>query len=104
MGENEKQDVVLEAFLDFLGGVEAGIAAARQKVKQAKLIWDPDKIKWEKVEGAKGTFERSGDFNNPEFKVMLKDLMAHNGKLTRDNMFYWVYKNGSIVGRKPRKR
>ena len=60
---------------------------------------------WEeqlKAEGQKGEFEKSEDVNNPEFKAMLKDLQSHGGKLTRNGMFYWVYKNGSTVGRKKR--
>ena len=102
----------IEDFCDFLDGLEASIVKMKQQI--AKLVgvaepekpkwnWNPDKIKWEKAEGWKGEFERSEDINNPEFKAMLKDLAQHNGKLTRDGVFYWVFKNGSTVGRKLRK-
>ena len=67
-----------------------------------KWNWDPNAIKWENAEGFKGEYERSEDVNNPEFKAMLKDLAQHGGKLTRNGMFYWVFKNGSTVGRKKR--
>jgi hypothetical protein len=33
---------------------------------------------------------------------MLKDLQAHNGKLTKEGWFYWVFQNGTTVGRKKR--
>jgi hypothetical protein len=45
-------------------------------------------------------YERSEDKNNPEFKAMLKDLAAHNGKMTKETFFYWVFENGATVGRK----
>jgi hypothetical protein len=28
---------------------------------------------------------------------MLKDLQAHNGKLTREGWFYWVFQNADAV-------
>jgi len=100
----------LEDFLDMLNGVEASIVKMKQQIaklvgvaeEKAKFSWNPDAIKWEKAQGSKGEFEKSEDVNNPEFKAMLKDLAEHNGKLTRDSYFYWVFKNGSTVGRKKR--
>jgi len=106
---SEDLKVFLEDFVDFLEGLEASVV--KMKMQIAKLVgvaekqkwnWNPDAIKWEKAEGLKGEFEKSEDVNNPEFKAMLKDLAEHNGKLTRDSYFYWVYRNGSTVGRKKR--
>jgi len=114
--------IFLEDFCDFLEGLEASIVKMKRQIVKLvgeaegkprvqipagsnpaeKLGWNPDNIKWEKAEGAKGTFEKSEDINNPEFKAMLKDLASHNGRLTRNGFFYWVYKNGSTVGRKKR--
>lgn len=96
------EDLVLEAFLDFLNAVEAGIAAAKQRVKAFKVEWNPEAIKWVQAEGASGTYERSDDKDNPEFQAMLKDLEAHNGKLTRNGYFYWKFTNADVVGRKKR--
>lgn len=101
--------IFIEDFMDFLNGLEASIVKLRTQLN--KLVgsktevkrqwnWNPEAIKWEKAEGWKGEFERSEDINNLEFKAMLKDLAEHNGKLTRDGLFYWVFKNGSTVGRK----
>ncbi|MEM2386043.1 MAG: hypothetical protein QXO67_03570, partial [Candidatus Bathyarchaeia archaeon] len=36
--------------------------------------WNPDKISWLRSQGVKGEFERSEDRDNPEFKLLLKDL------------------------------
>jgi len=99
-----EEDLVLEAFTNFLNAVDAGIQAALQRIKAVKVGWDPDEIKWEKAEGSKGSYERSEDVNNPEFKAMLKDLASHGGRLTKDGYFYWVFKNGTTVGRKKRSK
>ena len=95
----------IEDFCDFLDSLEASVVKMKQQI--AKLVgvqpkWDPNKIKCEKAQGQKGEFEKSQDVNNLEFKAMLKDLASHGGKLTRNGMFYWIYKNGSTVGRKRR--
>ncbi|MEM3703915.1 MAG: hypothetical protein QXX79_05820 [Candidatus Bathyarchaeia archaeon] len=99
---------VYPSLFGFVDAIEAGVAAFKHSlgVKKGVLepktlwLWNPDKIVWEKSQGAKGEFEKSEDVNNPEFKAMLKDLTAHKGKLTRDGLFYWIFKNGSTVGRK----
>jgi len=109
---DEDFKIFLGDFVDMLTELEACIAKMRGQI--VKLVgveekpkrewsWNPDKIKWEKVQGSKGEFERSVDVDNPEFKTMLKDLAEHNGKLTRNGVFYWVYRNGSTVGRKRRR-
>ena len=66
--------------------------------------WNPDKIKWTEAQGSSGTYERSEDVSSLDFKEMLKDLAAHDGKLNRDGSFYWTFQNGATVGRKKRKQ
>ncbi|MEM3153525.1 MAG: hypothetical protein QW629_02285 [Candidatus Bathyarchaeia archaeon] len=107
--KQEDFEIFLEDFCDFLDGLEASVIRMKQQIaklvgveEKSKFSWNPDKIKWEKAQGSKGEFERSEDINNPEFKIMLKDLANHNGKLTRNGWFYWTFKNGSTVGRKRR--
>lgn len=102
------EDLATLALLEFLNACEAGIAAAKQLIKENKLpetpkpTWNPEKIKWTPAEGASGPYERSEDTNNSDFKALLKDLAAHQGKLSRDGYFYWVFRNGYTVGRKKR--
>ena len=79
-------------------------AEIERLVKGEKWTWNPDNIQWEKASGASGEYERSEDVNNLEFKALLKDLAAHNGKLSRDGWFYWTFKNGSTVGRKKKSK
>jgi hypothetical protein len=107
---DEDFEIFVEDFLDMLNGIEASITKMKQQIskllgvaeEKPKVQWNPDKIKWEKAQGQKGEFEKSQDVNNLEFKAMLKDLAQHSGKLSREGYFYWVYKNGSTVGRKRR--
>lgn len=66
----------------------------------AGLTWNPDKIKWTWAEGSSGPYERSEDVDNLEFKEMMKDLVAHQGKFQRDGYFYWVFQKAAVVGRK----
>lgn len=106
--QDEDLTIFLEDFVDFLDGLEASIVKLKQQIaklagaEKPKFSWNPNAIKWEKAQGAKGEFERSEDVNNPEFKKLLEDLAQHGGKLTRDGLFYWTFKNGSTVGRKKR--
>jgi hypothetical protein len=93
-----RETEALEAFLDV---VEAGIVQARRVLEGSS--WNPDTIKWEARDGTKGPYERSEDVNNLQFKAMLKELAAHDGKLTRDGLFYWTFQNGHTVGRKKAK-
>ncbi len=52
---------------------------------------------------ASGEYERSEDVDNPNFKALLRDVQAHGGKMTVENYFVWAFRNGSVLGRKPRK-
>jgi hypothetical protein len=103
----QNEDLATIALLEFLNACEAGIAAAKNVIKENKLgstepSWNPDKIKWATAEGSAGPYERSEDINNLGFKTLLKDLTAHQGKLTREGYFYWSFRNGYTVGRKKR--
>jgi len=103
---DEDLKILAEDLLDFLNALEA--SCVKMKMQIAKLYgpekagWDPAKIKWTQAQGTRGPFEVSDDINNPEFKAMLKDLAAHQGRITREGYFYWTYPNGATVGRKKR--
>jgi hypothetical protein len=105
---SEKQDLALEALMDFFDAVEAGIAQAKQHLKEAKVPvpdktkYDMNKIKWTQAEGASGPYERSEDINSIDFKELLKDLEQHDGKLSRDGYFVWKFEKNAVVGRKKR--
>ncbi len=72
--------------------------------KESKVVlkeYDPEKAKWEKATGQHGEYEKSDDVNSLEFKALRKDLAEHNGKINHKGMFYWVFQNGTTIGRKP---
>jgi len=106
-----EDDLATAALLEFLNAAEAGIAAAKRLIREGKGIseepswsWDSTKIEWEQAEGSRGVYERSEDVNSSDFKALLRDLAAHQGRLFRDGYFYWTFKNGATVGRKKRKQ
>jgi len=101
MSEN---DTALTALLEFLNAVEAGIATTKHLISETKkgAVQNPENIKWEQTQGNRGTYERSSDINNPNFKALLKELASHEGRMTRNGYFYWAFKNGSHIGRKKR--
>lgn len=92
-----------EALAAFLDAVEAGIVQARNILKGPLATWNPDQISWVSTNGAKGLYEKSQDVDNLEFKALVKDLASHDGKLTRNGIFYWLFQNGATVGRKKAK-
>ena len=54
-----EEELVLEAFTDFLNAVDAGIQTARHRIKAVKVGWNPDAIKWEQAEGSKGSMKEA---------------------------------------------
>jgi hypothetical protein len=103
-------DEISEVLLDFVNGLESACAKLKHDIGALKGVenkhvpnWNPNAIKWQEAEGSSGNYERSEDVNTTEFKAMLKDLADHNNKLNREGYFYWVFQNGSTVGRKKKK-
>ncbi len=100
------QDTALLALLEYLNRCEEGAAAAKQVILRAKIGEEnqksnnDQKIDWQQAEGRSGTYERSEDIDSPGHKALLKDLAAHQGKLTRDGYFYWTFRDDSTIGRK----
>ena len=105
---SEDLTVFLEDLLDYLNGQEAILVKLKVQIEKLtgpqkkSWTWDSSKIVWSKASGSKGEYERSEDVDSLDFKSMLKDLAGHNGSLVRDGVFYWVFQNGSTVGRKKR--
>lgn len=111
----QAEEKLIEIVLNAANAVEAAAVDVKQRIAELTGVkeaaasevegsWNPEKISWTQQEGTKGPFEKSEDFNNPDHKEMVKDLAAHQGKLYRDGVFYWVFQNGSVVGRKKLKK
>jgi hypothetical protein len=67
---------------------------------EEKSKWDSSKVKWVQAEGTKGPYEKADPQVTDDFKNMLADLKAHNGKVTRDGFFYWIFDDAKTIGRK----
>lgn len=80
------------------GLLNAWLGIAEQSTKA--FTWDPSKIKWVQTEGVSGPYERAEDADSLDFKNLLKDLSAHNGKFMRNGFFYWKFSRSPVVGRK----
>lgn len=76
------------------------VGEVRGYVQAEKWMWDPNKITWVETEGTKGLYDKASPQATNDFKAMLTNLKEHNGKLTRDGFFYWVFTDQATVGRK----
>jgi hypothetical protein len=96
----------LKGFVDALNSVCDALSRLRDEI--AVLVeafpYDINRIKWEPAEGSAGAYERSEDANNPHFKALLRDVQRHGGRMTVGEYFVWSFKNGCVLGRKPRKK
>jgi hypothetical protein len=123
-----KDEAVLDILTDFLNAVEAAAVNAKRQISHIpqvtplekalghdasqtafkgspKLPFDANKIVWQDKENQKGKFQMSEDINNPEHKALLAFLNEHvpSKCVQSEGQFYWVYPNGTTIGRKPRK-
>ena len=110
MSDSEDLRILAEELVDFVNGVEASCVKLRTQIdklfgsKEEKPQWDSSKIKWTEAEGSSGPYQRSEDVNSSDFKEAMKDLEAHNGKLSRKEAdgtyFYWKFQKSPVIGRK----
>jgi len=110
---SEDLKIFLEDFMDLLNAQESSIVKMRMQLEKLlgatpkaspKLPFDVSKIKWQDRENEKGKFQFSEDFDSVDHKALLKFLNEHTpGKcVTSEDWFYWVYREGSKIGRKLR--
>jgi len=104
----EDLKILAEDIQDFCNAVEAAAVKLRMQIdkllgtetKTARVPFNASKIQWETREGTKGQYQLSEDYNNPEHKNLLKFLSEHRGCVYSEGFLYWVFQNGSSVGRK----
>ena len=106
----QNEDIAIEALLDFLNAVDAGITHARETIKKHKGIstvksgtWNPASINWQNTDGQKGPYEKSVDYDNLQHKAMLADLESHDGKLQRDGFFLLAFQRSENSWKKKAK-
>jgi hypothetical protein len=95
------EDLLAESLVNMLRGRASKAKEAASPASQERTWnWNPQKITWASAQGGKGAYERSEDTNSPDFRNLLEDLSAHQGCLERDSWFFWLFKDGKMVGRK----
>jgi len=109
---NESLMLLVEDLFDFLNSVEAAIAQFKGQINKnfgpkGEKTWNPEKIKWEQAVGSNGPYQRYPAEGQKveateDYRNMVRDLKAHNGRLTRDGYFYWLFRDKATVGRKKR--
>jgi len=108
--KSQKLGEVLARLRDGLQGLQPAVEAINAYLNNLLKSsesgnWNPHKIKWVEDSGFKGPYERYPPNQQKaeatdDYKNMLSDLKTHDGKLTRDGMFYWVFEDATTVGRK----
>jgi hypothetical protein len=107
---NENADFALEVLLEFLDGVEAGIASAKQRIKQKKGLEDQqpaavleatfDCLKFEAAKGERlGDYETASKKNNISEKFQAAFNILSQSNSTISNRYhgrgyayaYWLY-------------
>jgi len=73
---------------------------SQKKAKGISGTWHPNAVEWQNANGVKGPYQKSVDYENPQHRTMLQDLLDHDGKLRREGYFYWVFSDNKTVGRK----
>ncbi len=101
------EEKILQILSDLANTLEEAAITIKHNIAETigtgeEKTYDPNSIRWEQAQGQAGPYERSEDTNNPNFKQLTKDLTAHQGKLSRNGYFYWLFNNSSTVGRKKR--
>ena len=71
--------------------------------------YDPEKLEWNNAQGSKGPFQaypKRGEQpdKNADYTNLLADIKNHKGTLARAGHFYWLFENGTTIGRKQTKK
>ena len=103
-----------EDVLDLLNAVEAAIVQYKQRAAKrhgvnkeetkTNLMYDLSKIKTEKTEGPSGFYQKVTEQDSEDYRLLIDDLKRHDGKLTRDGQWIWLFDDGKTIGMKPSKK
>jgi hypothetical protein len=105
--EIEKQDDLDDAYQTLKSQVfHLHTLKEKEKDKEEDNYFNPENIKWVRIEGKNGVYERYPAFQQEplqtlDYLYLLKDLQKHEGRLTRGGLFFWLFSDGITIGRKP---
>jgi len=86
--------LLAEDMLECLDAVENAIGRLKRQIDKnfGAKNWNPEKINWVEVKGKSGVYQKYPAEGQKaeateDYKNMLRDLKAHNGRLTRNGCF-----------------
>ena len=79
------------------------LAIIGQPLTESKS-YDLSKIKTERTEGPSGFYQKATEQDNEDYRNLLKSLKAHDGKLTRNGFWIWLFNDEKSIGMKPSKK
>jgi len=86
-----------------LDGVNEILESMSPYSKPSDVTPDLAGVMWKAATGDKGPDEKSEeDLNNPNYKLLLKALQEHSGKMSAGNYFVWTFSDNKTIGRKKR--
>jgi hypothetical protein len=103
---SEGQDVAVEALLEFLNAVEAGVAAAKHLISRKKGIADLpgfDELPWIEQQGTKGPYQQTSrqKCQPCNFDRLKAELKSHGGFWEHNGWKYWFHaKDENLIDRR----
>lgn len=97
------EDLAAETLLEFLNAAEAGVAAAKQRMKERMKLeenLDFSKLFWEKKTGTKGESEQTSEKANQNsdlWKALKAKLKEHQGFWQDSGFKFWFDMNQENV-------
>jgi hypothetical protein len=97
----KRQVEALVLIQDGLVRVQDGIALLFEPEEpETQPKYALEKITWTQETGNKGPYEKAVEQDNVDFRGLVNDLEAHNGKLQLNGYFIWKFSQGNSIGRK----
>jgi len=104
MGEIEdRQDELWAIVRNGLQGIVSEIDERLNKKAQvvAQVVnktYDTTKVAWNPANGKNGPYEKATA--GVDYPALKADLEAHGGRMRTGGFFYWIFQDGSAIGRK----
>jgi hypothetical protein len=101
------EEFALEVLTEFLNAVEAGVSAAKQRMKEKMKLeenLDFSKLFWEEKQGEKGPFSQTSEKANQNsilWQQLKAKLKEHQGFWQNSGFKFWFdLKNETVIDRR----
>ncbi len=105
----EELEKMVYALADYANALESASQTLRdhlQELGPRVKDYDLGQLRWEEREGSSGPYQAATERGNLEppryghWQALVKDLRDHDGKLTKQGYFLWLFQDEKTVGRK----